>query len=132
MPSAPMKSPAENTLTPETFRLVATHTAAVASGSTRQMPRQYARLLVGRFDQAITDAAMLGAFAEREDIRRAGLQDIVDDDAAIDGNAGLFRQRGVGPDAGGENHRVGVDPPSVCQFDAFDAGLAMERARCWR
>ena len=95
------------------------------------MPRQHARLLVGRLDQAITDAAMLGAFADREDIWRAGLQDIVDHDAAIDGDAGVLRQRDVGPDAGRENHRIGVDAAAVGQFDAFDAASRHGCARCW-
>ena len=39
-------------------------------------------------------------------------------------NAGVLRQRDIGPDAGGENHRIGVDPPAVRQFDALDADLA--------
>ena len=90
------------------------------------MPRQYPRLLVSRLDQAVTNTAMFGAFAEREDIRCAGLQGIVDDDAAIDGNAGLFRQCNIRPDARRENHRVGIDPASVRQFDAVDARLTME------
>ena len=95
------------------------------------MLRQHARLLVGRLDQAVADAAMLGAFAERKDIRRAGLQMIVDHDAAVDGNAGVLRQRDIRPDAGRENHRVGVDPASVRQFDAFDTASRHGYARCW-
>ena len=83
-------------------------------------------LLVSRLDQAVTDAAMLGAFAKREDIRRAGLQAIVDDNAAIDGNAGVLRQRDIGADARRKNHCVGIDPASVRQFDALDVRLAME------
>ena len=90
------------------------------------MPRQHARLLVGRLDQAVADAAMLGAFAERKDIGCSGLQMIVDDDAAIDGDAGVLRQRDVGPDAGCENHRIGIDPAAIRQLDALDAGLAMD------
>ena len=62
---------------------------------------------------------------------RAGLQMIVDDDAAIDRNAGVLRQRDIGPDAGGENHRIGIDPPAVGELDAFDARLAMQCARYW-
>ena len=74
---------------------------------------------------------MLGAFAKREDIRRAGLQMIVDDDAAIDGNAGVPGERDIRPDAGGKDHGIGVDPASVRQFDAFDAALADGYARYW-
>ncbi len=67
---------------------------------------------------------MLGAFAEREDIGRAGLQGIVDHDAAIDRKAGVLGQRGVRPDAGREHHRVGLDQRAVGEFDAFDGALA--------
>ena len=69
---------------------------------------------------------MLGAFADRKHVRRAGLQMVVDHDAAVDGNAGLLRQRDVRPDAGREDHGVGIDPAAVHQFDAFDARLAMD------
>ena len=127
-----MKSPAENTATPETFRLVATHAAAVGGVAAREMPRQHPRLLIGRFDQPVADAAMLGAFAERENIRKPGLQMIVDDDAAIDRYAGVLCQRDIGTDAGRENHRIGVDPAAVGQFDAFDAMSRHGAARCWR
>src|SRR6185295_5273869 len=90
------------------------------------MPRQHPRLLIGGFDQPVADTAMLCAFAEREDIDSTGLQLIVDDDSAIDRYARLFRQRDVGPDAGSENRRIGVDPTTIRQFNAFDARLAME------
>ena len=62
----------------------------------------------------------------------AGLQMIVDDDAAIDGDAGVLCQRDIRPDAGRENHRVGLDPPSVRKLDAFDARRRHGCARCWR
>ena len=69
---------------------------------------------------------MFGAFAERENVRRPGLQMVVDDDAAIDGDAGVLCQRNIRPDAGGENHGVGIDPPSIRKFDAFDPRLAVD------
>ena len=46
------------------------------------------RLLIGGLDQSVADAAMLGAFADREHAGTAGRQVIVDDDAAIYGEAG--------------------------------------------
>ncbi len=51
---------------------------------------------------------------------------IVDDDAAVDGDAGFLGQRNVGPDAGRKDHRVGIDPAAIHQFDALDPGLAMD------
>jgi len=50
---------------------------------------------------------------------------IVDHDAAIDGNAGLARQRDVRPDARGEDHRIGLDPAAIGQLNPFDMGLAV-------
>src|SRR5580692_12228517 len=50
------------------------HAAAIGGGFAREMLRQNARLLVGGLDEAVTDAAMLGAFAERKDFGRRGPQ----------------------------------------------------------
>ena len=58
---------------------------------------------------------MLGAFADRKDPGAAGLQVVVDHDAAVDGNAGLLRQRDIGADAAAPR-RIGVDAPAVDQF----------------
>ena len=90
------------------------------------MPRQHAGLLVSRLDQAVADAAMLGAFAERKDVSAEVSQMIVDHDAAVDGNARVFRKRDVRPDAGGEDHGIGLDPPSVGELDAFDMAVAVD------
>ena len=126
-----MKSPAENTLTPETFRLVATTLPPIGRGTPAEMPRQHARLLIGRLDQAVADAAMLGAFAEREDIGRAGLQLVVDDDAAVDRDAGVLGQRDIRPDAGGEDHRIGLDAACRPSVRRLRRGARRGCARCW-
>src|SRR3954447_14071446 len=87
---------------------------------------QHPRLLVGRLDQPVADAAMLGAFAEREDIRRSRLEMVIDDDTAIDRYTGALRQRDVGANTGGENHRIGLEAAPVSQLNAFDKRLAMQ------
>ena len=69
---------------------------------------------------------MLGAFADREHVGCRGLQLIVDDDAAVDGNAGFLGQRGVRPDAGGKDHRIGIDQAAIGELDALDPALAMD------
>ncbi len=100
--------------------------AVIGRGTASQMTGQHTRLIVGGFDQAVADATMFGAFAEREDIRCRGLQMVVDHDAAIDGYAGVFRQRGVRPDSGCENHRLGIEHATIGKFDAFDMRFAKE------
>ena len=91
-----------------------------------EMPRQHPPLLIGRLDQSVADAAMLGAFADREYVRRSGLQVVVDHDAAVDGNAGLLCQCDVRPDAGREDHGVGRNQAAARQFNAFDARHAVD------
>ena len=113
------------------FQIGGNDAAAVRGAISREMLRQHPRLLVGRFDQPVADAAMLGAFAERENIRRTGLQLVVDDDAAIDRYAGVLCQRDVRANAGGENHRIGVDPAAVGQFDCLRRPFRHGDARCW-
>ena len=131
LPAAPMKIARGKHADPGDFQIGCDHAAAIADGAAGEVPRQHPRLLVGRLDQAVADAAMLGAFAQRKNIRRAGLQPVVDDNAAIDGNAGVSGERDVRPDAGGEDHRVGLELLSVRQFDAFDTASRHADARCW-
>src|SRR4029077_21088365 len=57
--------------------------ARVAAGQARG---QHLRLLVGGFDEAVADAAVLGALADRKHVRPVGGNAIVDDDPAIDRN----------------------------------------------
>ena len=94
--------------------MVAEHAAGIGRGPPGEVARQNLRLLVGRLDQAIAGAAMLGAFADREDVGHARHQLIIDDDAAIDGEAGGCREFGIGSDAGRDHDGVGGNPrPSV-------------------
>ena len=54
---------------------------------------------------------MLRAFADREDVRVAGRPQIVaDDDAALDRQPGVARQRDVRADAGGHDHHLALEP----------------------
>ena len=107
------------------------HAAAIEGDFAGEVPRQHTRLLVGRLDQAIADAAMFGAFADRKDVRRAGLQMVIDDDAAVDGNAGFPGERDVRPDAGGEDHRIGIDATAVAQARRLRPASRHGCARCW-
>ncbi len=67
---------------------------------------------------------MLGTFADRVDARHAGLEVVVDHDAAIDCNACGARERGIGLDADRDHHRIGRDDRAVGEGDALDAGIA--------
>ena len=87
---------------------------------------EHARLLMRGFDQAVADAAVLGAFADRVDAGSAGLECIVDHDAALDRDAGIARQIGARPDADRHDHRVGRDGAAVLQRDGLDAMFAAD------
>src|SRR5690606_20706745 len=85
-------------------------------------------LLEQRRHQAIGDAAVRGAFADRVHARVEGLQRIVDHDAAVAVDARLLRQRGVGADAGRHHHQVGRDLAAVGEAHADDlAGVVAEQ-----
>ena len=58
-----------------------------------------------------------------------GLQMIVDDDAAVDGDAGFLGKRRVRPDAGREHDGIGLDAPSIGKFDTFDLTLSVDTGR---
>ena len=78
-----------------------------------------------RGDQAIGGAAMIGAFADGVDARVIGLQGVVDQDAAVARDAGLFGQFAVGSDAGGHHHQVGGDHVAVLELDRADPAFAV-------
>ena len=94
------------------------------------MPRQHPRLLVGRLDEAVAGAAMLGAFAERVDSGDAGLQLIVDHDAAVDRDARVLGQLDIWPDAGREDD--GISPmrrPSASSTPSTSRLACIARSR---
>ena len=64
-----------------------------------------------RRDQAVGNAAVLHAFADRVDARVVGLHGVVDDDAAIAIKAGRFGELDVGPDADRHHHQIGRQFP---------------------
>ena len=66
-------------------------------------------LLEQRRHQAVGDAAVAGALADRVHARVVGLQRVVDHDAAVAVDAGGLGQGGVRADAGGHHHQVGRD-----------------------
>ncbi len=88
------------------------------------MRRERVRLFVGRLDQPVADAAVLGAFADRVDPGLAGLQMIVDHDPAIDREIGGAREVDVGADAGCDHHQRGLDLPPVLEGDGLGAAVA--------
>ena len=77
-----------------------------------------ARHLAERRDQAVDMAAMLDAFADREDVRVGGAHVVVDHDAAVDVEPGLL----------GERRRSGRMPTAIT---TRSAGMiaAVRRAR---
>src|SRR5262249_17790975 len=82
--------------------------------------RQDARLLVRRLDQAVALAAVLGAFSDGVDAGDAGLQAVVDDDAAIDLDARRARKLGVRTHADRDHQQVGFDDAAIRKPHALD------------
>ena len=74
--------------------------------------------------QAIGDAAMAGAFTDRIDTRVVGLHRVVDQDPTVAGDAGLFREFGIGADAGSHHHQVGRDDVAILELHRADAAIA--------
>jgi len=66
-----------------------------------------ARLLGQRGPQAVDDAAVLGALADREHGGRGGAQDVVDHDPARRLEPGPDRERRLRPHARGDHDQVG-------------------------
>ena len=91
--------------------------------------RQHLALLEQRRDEPVTDAAMLHALADREDVGDRGLHVVVDDDAAVDVQPGFVRQVDVGPDAGGDHDQIRFEAAVVGERDAFDMSVAEHRRR---
>jgi uncharacterized protein YPO0396 len=73
------------------------HRAGVAADAeVGQVVGAHLGLLEQRRDQAVGDAAVRDAFADRVDARVVGLHGVVDHDAAIAVNAGRFGERVLG------------------------------------
>ena len=89
---------------------------------------QHDGLLPERRDQAVDLAAVLHAFADREDVgvvHRPHL--VVDDDRPLDGEAAGHGQVDVRPDAGRDDHHVALEQRVVEQPDPADLVLAHDR-----
>ncbi len=106
---APRKLPAEKTLTPGHLQIGGKDAARIPRVLAGEMGGEHARLLVSRLDQPVAGAAMLGALADRIDAGRAGLQMVVDENAAIDGEIGGAREIDVRPDPGRNHDEIGFD-----------------------
>ena len=121
--SPPAKSPAENRSMPVTLSLVEACRRWTIGRRRRRRPDGGADLrhLVERRDQAVDLAAMLGAFADREDVGIGGAHVVVDHDAAIDVEAGSAGQIDIGADADRHDHEVAGNLAAVGEPHALDA-----------
>ena len=89
-----------------------------------QLAGRDARHLVERRDQAIDMAVDLGAFAERVDVGVVAAHAGVDDDAAVDGDAGLLGQRRVRPDADRHDDERRRNDRAVGELHLLDLAVA--------
>ena len=67
---------------------------------------------------------MLDAFADGEDVGIRRLHPVVDDDAAVDPDAGLVRELDVGPDSRRHDDQIGFEDRAVLERHAFDVPVA--------
>ena len=88
------------------FQIGGDDAAAIGRVLSGESHGENAALLIGRLDEAVTDAAMFSAFADGENAGFACLEAIVDLHASADVKTGLSREVGVGLNADGENHGV--------------------------
>ena len=79
---------------------------------------------VERRDEPEDLAVEFGAFTKRVDGGIAGGHGGLDEDAAIDGEAGILGYVSIGADAYGHDHEGGFQDLAIGEFDAFDAGGA--------
>ena len=98
-------------------------------GAPGQPIGEHRRLLPQRRHQAVDHAAVLGALADRADGRVGGGHAVVDDDAALDREAGRLRQRHVRADAGGDDQQVALQARAVLELQAGDGAVAEEAGR---
>ena len=98
------------------------HRAGVATDAVAgQMVGRHLGLLEQRRDQAVGDAAVADALADRIDLGVVGLHRVIDHDAAVAVDAGRFGQRIVGTDAGGHDHQIGRNLHAVLETDGGNA-----------
>ena len=93
-----------------------------------QMVGRHLGLLEQRRDEAVGDAAMADALADRIDLRIVGLHRVVDHDAAVAVDAGGFGQRVIGTDADGHHHQISRNLHAVLEANGGDtAGFALDQ-----
>ena len=110
------------------LELGARHRALVAADAVlREVAGTDLGLLPQRRDQAVADAAVLHAFADRVHARVVGLHRVVDDDAALAVDAGLLRELDVRADADGHDDDVGRHFEAVLEAHAADLVVTEDR-----
>ena len=95
-------------------RIGAGQAAEFRTGS-GQIPAGNRALGLGGGPESVHDTLVLGHVAGGQDIGMRSRESIVDHHAVFDFQSGLFRQRTVGPDAGGNHHQVRRDRGTVLQ-----------------
>src|SRR5262249_59469609 len=85
--------------------------------------------LVGRLDKSVADPAVLGAFSNREDIRPAGPQAVVDDNSSIDVEACAVGELDVRPNASSDHNEIGFNLRAVLERNGLHTPFADNRYR---
>ncbi|MEA2137894.1 MAG: hypothetical protein QOG56_1044, partial [Solirubrobacteraceae bacterium] len=91
---------------------------------------EHDRLLPQRRDEPVDLAAVLGALADDVDVRLVHrAHRVVDDDRALDLQAGALREVGVRPDARRDDDHVARKRRAVAELQAGDVAVLAEDAR---
>ena len=118
------------------LELGARHGARVGGFAAGQRGGGHGRLVVDRRDDAVDDAAVLSALADRQHALVRGHHAVVDDDPALDGQAGRTGQVDLRADADRDHDEVGLELGAVGEAHAANAvgqvgqqlgGLALEQ-----
>ncbi|CAM5677267.1 hypothetical protein SPURM210S_01669 [Streptomyces purpurascens] len=87
---------------------------------TGQRLRERVGLLERRGGEAVEHTVVLGAVADRVDVRVGGAQLVVDDDTLADVESGGLRETHPGADTAGDDHQVGVERVPVGHLHRAD------------
>ena len=106
------------------------HRALVGrAAATGDRGREHLALLEERRDESITDAAMLDALPDGENVGVRRLHEVVDDDAALDRQAGLSTEIHARPDPGSDDDEVRIELLAAREFHSGRAPIAANRRR---
>src|SRR5262245_51806470 len=111
------------------FKIGGENAARIANLVVGEVRGQHVSLFVGRLDQPVADAAMLGALSDRVDAGPASLKMIINENTAIDAKIGGAGELDIWADAGSYHHKVHVNLRAVFERYRLRAPFAANADR---